>query len=249
MSIALKSTDQSGNPVDFIGHDYRLTDDQYRRTIAAGIIDEADEVGLQGGYLCWMPNPGDLHHEGHYRLSLDQYRAMARLGILTTDDRIELLEGWLIAKMSKNRPHTVSKGLTCDALRMILPAGWFLAIEDPATAIDSEPEPDLSIVRGSYRDYSEQTPGPQQVALLIEVADSSLFRDRMAKKRLYARAGFFTYWLINLVDHRIEVYTEPTGPIEEPDYLRRQDFGPDEMIPLIIESREVGRLAVRDLLR
>ena len=80
------------------------------------------------------------------------------------------------------------------------------------------------------------------------MADSSLSRDRSRKKRLYARSGFVIYWLINLVENRIEVYTEPTGPVEEPDYLGRQDFGPDEMIPLVIEGREVGRLAVRDLL-
>jgi hypothetical protein len=54
-------------------------------------------------------------------------------------------------------------------------------------------------------------------------------------------------WLINLVDHRIEVFTEPTGPTAKPDYRRRQDFGPTEMIPLVIEGCEVGWLAVSGL--
>ncbi len=104
------------------------------------------------------------------------------------------------------------------------------------------------IVRGSRRDYHEGSPGPGDVALVVEVADSSLARDRSRKKRLYARSGYSVYWLINLVNRQVEIYTDPTGPVEEPDYLHRQDFGPDDMIPLVIEGREVGRLAVRDLL-
>jgi Uma2 family endonuclease len=173
---------------------------------------------------------------------------MAREGILTKDDRIELLEGWLIAKMGKNPPHTIAKTLTRDALIAITPAGWFVATEDPVISVDSEPEPDASIVRGSIRDYLDRTPGPQDVALVVEVANSSLSRDRSRKKRLYARSGFIIYWIVNLVDRRIEVYTHPTGPAKRPDYLHRQDFGPDDMIPVVIAGHEMGRLAVRDLL-
>ncbi len=240
MSISLRSADQDALEGVPDGHTYRLSDDQYRRTIEAGII--PDQVGLRDGFLRLKPDGGD------YRLSVDQYRAMADADILTADDRIELLEGWLVAKMTKHPPHTIAKGLTRDALADVTPEGWFVTTEDPVTALDSDPEPDISIVRGMIRDYPDRAPGPRDVALIVEVADASLPRDRSMKKRLYARSGFGIYWLINLARNRIEVYTDPTGPVEEPDYLGRQDFGPDEMIPVVIEGREVGRLAVRDLL-
>jgi Uma2 family endonuclease len=225
---------------------YRLSVAQYHRMRDEGIL--LDPVELVEGQL-YRKNAGSGPPSGwFYRLTVDQYRAMARSGILTPDDRVELLEGWLVAKMTKLRSHVVSTMRTFSAITALIPAGWFVAKEDPVLAFESEPEPDISIVRGDIGDYLERTPGPLQVALVVEVADSSLQNDRSMKKRLYARSGFPIYWLINLVDHRIEVYTEPTGPVEEPEYLHRQDFGPDEMIPLVIEGREVGRLAARDLL-
>jgi Uma2 family endonuclease len=228
------------------GHTYRLNPDQYARAVVAGII--PGQVELRDGFLRLMPAEGEPSAGEDYRLSLDQYRAMAREDILTTDDRVELLEGWLIVKMTKKPPHEIAKGLTQDFLIASKPPGWFVAIEGPAGTLDSEPEPDLMVVRGARRDYQEGAPGPHQIALVVEVAYSSLAEDRSRKKRIYARSGFPLYWLINLIDHRIEVYTEPTGPIEEPDYRLHRDYGPADEIPLVIEGREVGRIAVRDLL-
>lgn len=248
MSISLRPTTPAADEDEPEGHDYRLSPDQFARTIAAGIIPEADRVELRDGFFRLKPAGGDPLAETDYRLSVDQYRAMAHENILTTEDRIELLEGWLVAKMTKKPPHTIAKGSTQSALLALLPAGWFLAIEDPVTAIDSEPEPDLAIIRGNCRDYPEKAPGPEHVALVVEVAHASLLRDSVRKKRLYARSGFPVYWIINLVHGRIEVYTEPSGPATRPDYGDRQDFGPADAIPLVIEGREVGRIAVADLL-
>jgi len=86
------------------------------------------------------------------------------------------------------------------------------------------------------------------LALVVEVADTTLQRDRTSKKRLYARAGVPAYWIANLSEKRFEVYTDPSGPADEPDYRERQDYGPTEAIPVMIEGREVGRLAVQELL-
>ena len=227
------------------GPTFRLSPDQFQRLGREGIIPRDDRVELRDGYLHRIDAPAD---DPFYRLSVGQYRAIAEAGILTGDDRVELLEGWLVAKMGKNQPHVVSTALTFQAVSGLLPAGWFASKEDPVTGSDSEPEPDLMVVRGSIRDYLKRAPGADDVALVVEVAESSLANDRSIKKRLYARSLFPVYWLINLVAGRIEVYTEPTGPTEKPDYRHRQDFGPDDAIPLVIEGREVGRLAVRDLL-
>jgi Uma2 family endonuclease len=243
MSIRLHSTNPADLEAEPTGHNYRLSDDQYRRAVEAGIVPEANGVELHDGFLVQDGSP--------YRLTLKQYRAMIEAWILTADDRIELLEGWLIAKMSKDRPHIISANRTFYLIMGLIPAGWYAAKEDTVQGTDSEPEPDISIVRGSFDDYQDRTPGPGDVALLIEVADTSLYRDRRMKKRLYARAGFSIYWLINLIDlidNRVEVYTEPSGPTGEPDYLSRKDFGPNDRIPLVIEGREIGQIAVRELL-
>ena len=183
-----------------------------------------------------------------WRFSVDQYHAMIRAGILTEDDPVELLEGWLVTKMPKNPPHSVVTQLTREALARILPSGWYVDAQEPITTADSEPEPDVMVVRGETRHYLDRHPGPQDVALVIEVADSTLQRDRSLKKRLYAAAGIPVYWIVNLPDSQIEVYTEPSGPGEQLDYRQWQNYGPADTIPVVTEGREVGRLAVRDLL-
>jgi Uma2 family endonuclease len=195
-----------------------------------------------------LRQPPGVPSEPIWRLSVEQYHEMARAGILTRDDRVELLDGWLVAKMTKHPPHVIATGQTQDALRGIVPDGWFVAKEDPVTTPDSEPEPDLAVVRGTRRDYRDRHPGPQDVALVVEVADTSLPRDQAIKKHLYARAGFPVYWLINLPEGRIEVYTDPTGPADRPDYRQRRDYGPSEAVPLVIDGREAGLLVVRELL-
>jgi Uma2 family endonuclease len=192
--------------------------------------------------------PAAVPDEPIFRLSVAQYRAMAELGILTEEDPVELLEGWLVQKMTKNPPHTVACHLMQEALRLLLPAGWFIAAQAPVTTLDSEPEPDLTLVRGQVRDYLDRHPGSPDVTLLVEVADSSLSQDQGIKKRLYARSGFPAYWIVNLVDRRIEVFTDPTGPADEPDYRQRRDYGPDESIPLTLDGLEVGSLHVADVL-
>ena len=84
--------------------------------------------------------------------------------------------------------------------------------------------------------------------LVVEVADRSLAGDRGKKLAGYARAGIPVYWLVNLPEARLEVYTSPGGPPEKPDYDKRCDHVASEEVPLVIEGREVARLSVRDLL-
>src|SRR5207247_5767280 len=112
-----------------------------------------------------------------YRLTVEQYRAMAEAGILTEDDPVELLEGWLVRKMTKNPPHVVATGLVRRTLEQLLPSGWYVAVQDPISMADSDPEPDVAVVRGEVRDYLDRHPGPQDVVTVVEVADTSLKQD------------------------------------------------------------------------
>jgi len=182
------------------------------------------------------------------RLSIEQYHAIIQAGILTDDDSVELLEGWLVFKMPKNPPHRVTTRLVRTALENILPAGWYVDSQEPITLSNSEPEPDIVVVRGDTRQYLDRHPGAEDIALIIEVSDTTLQRDRTVKKRIYARAGISIYWIVNLVEEQVEVYSQPLVEVEQPDYSQRLDFGRSAVIPIIIEGREIGAIAVDALL-
>ncbi|MEG4986186.1 Uma2 family endonuclease [Microcoleus sp. BR0-C5] len=183
------------------------------------------------------------------RLSIEQYHAIIKAGILTDDDSVELLEGWLVFKRPKNPPHPVTTRLVRTALENILPAGWYVDSQEPITLSNSEPEPDIVVVRGDTRQYLDRHPGAEDIALIIEVSDTTLQRDdRTVKKRIYARAGIAIYWIVNLVEGLVEVYSQPLVEVEQPDYSQRLDFGRSAVIPIIIEGIEIGALAVNSLL-
>ena len=104
------------------------------------------------------------------------------------------------------------------------------------------------MTRGARRDYKQRHPGPGDLALVVEVADSTLQLDRDDKARIYARAGIVDYWIINLVDRRVEVYTDPTGPDPAPAYRRRDDYGPADAVPLSIAGSPALNIPVAELL-
>jgi Uma2 family endonuclease len=231
-------------PVDRL---YRLSDEQYGRMVEAGILDE-EVVERRDGILAVKhpasPEPADLF----FRLSVEGYDEAAWLGILNKYDPIELIEGLLVTKGRKTPPRSVSSGLLRDVLARLTPEGWYAGSHSPVATGDSEPEPDALLVRGDLRDYPDRHPGPGDVALVVEVADSSLSYDRSVKQRIYARAGIRVYWIVNLVDRQVEVHTEPSGPVASPGYARREVFGPDAEVRVLLDGREVGRVAVRDIL-
>jgi len=179
-----------------------------------------------------------------WRLSVEQYHAMIDAGILTDDDPVELLGGYLVSKMPKKPQHRLSTRLVRDALERLLGAGWYVDSQEPITTSDSEPEPDVVVVRGDPRQYHDRHPGPQDLALVVEVSDATLQRDQTLKKAIYAQAGIAVYWIVNLPESRVEVYTGPAGS----DYRWRSEFGPEDTVPVSIDGVEVGRLAVAGLL-
>ena len=182
-----------------------------------------------------------------FRLSVAQYHKMIEAGILTENDSVELLEGWLVTKMPQNPEHLFSTQVLQDILKGILPAGWFVNIQGLIVLEDSEPEPDAVVVRGSRRDYLSQKPTPQDIGLIIEVADSTLQLDRSVKKRLFASAAIPVYWIVNLVDRQLEVYNHPSGRVAVPDYEQHQILKPDEHVAVIIDEKEVARIQLEEL--
>ena len=181
------------------------------------------------------------------RFTVDEYHRMLHTGILTEDDPVELLEGWIVAKMTRNPAHDTALALVHAALSAALPAGWICRGQSAVTTNDSEPEPDVAVVRGPIRRYATSHPRPDDAALVVEVADSTLARDRTLKARLYARAAVPIYWIVNIPDRQIEVYTDPTGASAEPAYRQRRDFA-DGGVPLVIEGRVVADIPAAELL-
>jgi hypothetical protein len=188
-----------------------------------------------------------LPSEPIWPLSVAQYHAMIEAGILTEDDAIELLEGLLVRKMSKNPPHHVVTFLVRQALQSLIPVGWYVDSQEPITTPDSEPEPDVSMIRGAITDSLARHPEPHEVGLVVEVADATLRRDRTTKKRIYARAGIAIYWLVNLIDLQIIVYTDP-APSATPDYRHQRTYRRGDTIPVVLDGVEIGHIAVHDVL-
>lgn len=182
------------------------------------------------------------------QFSVARYQRMIETGILTADDKVELLENYVVLKMPRNPPHDSSVQRLLRPLLKVLPAGWDLRIQSAIQLADSQPEPDYAIVRGSASDYEKGHPNPAEIGLLIEVADSSLLRDQRDKTRIYARAGIVCYWIVNIVDRRIELYSQPSGPAPIPSYGADQMYQPGDSIPLVLDGAQVASLAVTDLL-
>jgi Uma2 family endonuclease len=182
------------------------------------------------------------------RFTVDQYHEMIRTGILASGAPIELLEGWLVTKIIKSPRHSAATAKTRRSLAANIPDGWSVDTQEPVTTADSEPEPDVSVIRGLRENYTESHPAPGDIGLLVEVADTSVDRDRNWKKRMYAAAGIPVYWVVNLVDRQVEVFTAPSGNAERAEYATHHVFRVGEEVPLVLDGRQVGWLAVSDLL-
>ncbi len=182
------------------------------------------------------------------RFTVDEYHRMIETGILTEDDAVELLEGDVVLKMAHNPPHDAAIQLVAAALNATIPVGWTSRIQSAITLADSEPEPDVVIARGSLRTYVARHPGPVDLGLVVEVADSTLATDRTDKARIYARAGVVVYWIVNLPDRRVEVFTQPSGPAPAPAFARCDHFAPGADLLLVLDGATVATLPVAELL-
>jgi Uma2 family endonuclease len=183
------------------------------------------------------------------RYTLDEYHHLIEIGFFREDDRIELLNGWIIGKMGINPPHASALTRLSRRLRDLLGEKWIVREQSSLTipSSDSEPEPDIAVALGPEDTYDERHPVPKDVVLVVEVADSSLAEDQGEKLQAYAAAKVIMYWIVNLIDRRVEVYTGPRGG-NNPIYKRQANYGPGDEVPLIIRDRELGRIPVNELL-
>lgn len=143
--------------------------------------------------------------------TVESYHRLIETGILTTEHHVELLNGQIIEMSPAGRLHAACIDRLNELLRVALKKESIIRIQSPITLpnFQSEPEPDISILRRKANYYADGHPTTEDIFLVIEVSDSTLDKDRHFKMQLYAAAEIPEYWLINLNDQQIEQHLEP----------------------------------------
>jgi Uma2 family endonuclease len=177
-----------------------------------------------------------------------EYERLVDLGAFRAGEQVELLGGDLMVCEPQGTPHMTAIRMAEEVLRRAFAAGWEVRTQAPVALDDeSEPEPDVVVAPGSFRDYRHAH--PTRPALLIEVADTSLESDRVHKGSAYARARVPGYWIVNLVDDVLEVYRHPIADSGAPFGWRYGSIvrlAPDESISPL--AAPTARARVADLL-
>jgi Uma2 family endonuclease len=183
-----------------------------------------------------------------YRMTLEKYESLIASGVFNKRDRVHLINGYLVTRVSESPSHSA----ICEIIRfaietflLALPTAWHLRGDKPLRipAQSSMPEPDLVIVRGERRIYLNRYPEPADTALVVEVSLSSLDEDR-ALADIYGASGIPVYWIVNLVDGQVEVYTDP-GPA---GYRSHEVLASGHALRIVLDGVEVGEIAVADIL-
>jgi Uma2 family endonuclease len=171
-----------------------------------------------------------------YLFSVERYEQMVRSGILTPADRVELIEGEIVKKMSIGPRHAdkvdeVGELLT---IRTVLQGLARVRVQSTIRldSQNSEPEPDITLLRRRPDFYRAGHPTPEDILLIVEVADSSSADDRYSKIPLYARAGIAEVWLFDLRKSRWEIYTQPLdGAYQVTRIVTRDDSITLQLLP------------------
>jgi Uma2 family endonuclease len=175
------------------------------------------------------------------RMTVDEFERITE----NLDEPLELIEGVMVAKVTKKPPHVIATENVRDELQGLFSRPkWRVSTESPVRIPEyNEPEPDVALLRGSKRKYLRRCPGPADLALVVEVSYCTLAKDRR-RIGIYGTAGIPVYWIVNLDDQQVEVYTLK----RRGGYGKSRIFKPGQSVPVVIDGAEVGRIAVDDML-
>lgn len=173
-----------------------------------GILHEDDHVELIEGEILWKcEEPVDTRKR---LFSADEYHELAHASILGEDERVELIEGEIVEMAAVGSRHAACVKRLNVLLGENLAGDAIVSVQDPIRLSDnSEPEPDLALLKPRDDLYAEGHPGPQDVLLVVEVSETSVEYDSEVKLPLYARAGIPETWLVNLPEQRVEIHSHP----------------------------------------
>jgi Uma2 family endonuclease len=184
-----------------------------------------------------VPAPANV-----YRMDIDEFE---RVASFLKAERVELIDGFIVERDKMDPPHVFATDALRRQLDRLIPVGWFVREDKPIRVHATyEPLPDLAIVQGTFASYLKRHPNPADVAIVIEVSDSTVEKDQTEKLVNYAKGGIACYWIVNLVDRRVEVYTGPRRGA----YKKPRIFKPGQSVPVVIDGSELGRIAVADIL-
>ena len=181
------------------------------------------------------------------KFNVEEYHILIDSGFFDNNPKFELLDGWITPKMAIDPSHSRTVRLLTACFNKQIGTAWIVSVQQPVRTAWSEPEPDLSILPGSEADYDGRHPDAKETDLVVEVANTSLQQDREIKLLLYAAAGVSQYWIVNLIDKRVEVYTQPRGG-KKPGYKSCVHYAKGDEIPLVLAKKKLGTLPVNEFL-
>ncbi|WP_165224711.1 Uma2 family endonuclease [Aquisphaera insulae] len=176
------------------------------------------------------------------RMSVAEYEELIESGVIDEDAPVELIEGRIVGKVTKGPFLNTTAQVMQEILTAALGSnsGWLIWVEKTIAlpGQKSLPEPDVALVKGGRWDFVSSRPQPDHVGLVVEVADSSLAKDRR-RKEMYLAAGVPAYWILNLADGCLEVYRPGA---------RRKTLRAGDSVELVLDGKAVARISVADML-
>ena len=231
---------------------YKLSVRQFEKMIAARVFPANARVELLGGLLATKnitPKTSWFEDVPIYRLSVRQFEKMIAAKIFRHDTRVELLGGIPAVQMTKYSHHNYAVRRLGNMLRELVVPDHLVSEEKSIhLAMGWRPEPDIVVARGPDDRYRKTDPTADDIALIAEVSESTYTTDRGVKWRGYAAAGIAVYWIVNLDQRVIEVYTNPVGREKQASYENKTVFAASDGLPVVIAGQEIGRIAVNEIL-
>jgi Uma2 family endonuclease len=183
--------------------------------------------------------------QGQYRMTVNEFE---RIEGLLNARRVELIDGLLVEKGDMDEAHAITDQKLGPRLNRLMPKGWFVRADKPVRVHATyRPFPDFAVVQGdpdtSYAP-GHGHPIAADVAVVIEISDSTLAKDSQVKRADYAKGRIPVYWIVNLVDRQVEVYTGP----RRGRYTKKEIFKPGDSVPVMIAGDEVGQIVVDEIL-
>jgi Uma2 family endonuclease len=170
-----------------------------------------------------------------YKWSVEDYHQIIESGILERKS-VELLEGEIIAVSPEKPIHSSRIDTVANYLRDVLQKKAKVREAHPITLDNSEPEPDIALVRFDNNNYSDRHPDPQDIYWLVEVSNQTLTKDLEEKSVIYARNGIPEYWVIDLVNNKLWILTQPQAN----GYLNQREITTGNIQPLAFPEIDIN---------
>lgn len=171
------------------------------------------------------------------RFTADDYQRMGQAGILSEDDRVELIDGEVVAMTPIGPRHTAAVNRANRALMTAVGDKAIVQVQGSVRlGVYHEPQPDLVLLRPQADYYASRLPGPADILLVVEIAESSIDYDRQVKARLYAESGVQEYWLVDLNDNLVFSHSTPEGSTYRSlgRHQRGQSLAPEELPDCVV---------------